>query len=216
MQSPLPLATLSLIALSLFSNPAQSAEQTRIGSYDFQPLELGNYRKAAFGVGLATNTKPVDSEVSFVQLSPEVFGYSYYPINSRWSMRPGLRLGYSWMNENPNLPQSLQITERDLKGTAEVGFLWNYYNFIPAFSFGTGLIYRSTNLKTGDPILSSDQAISGRSTLPFVQGQFSIGMTVLKGFLEMAPFARYTHVFSDSRFNWSLGTEVSISLFKSY
>lgn len=175
-----------------------------------------NYdRKFGIGFGFAYNSKAVETENSYGQITPEVSGYAYYPVGSSMIVRPGIRLGYTGSQQpQKTLAKSISINEYDFKGLAEIGFLFPNTSFlIPAFSVGGGSIYRVISLKTQAPVIQSDEAISRSSYLPFVQGQVSGIIPFENGQYEIAPFFRYVQIFNDSRVNWYIGVEGSLGLF---
>jgi hypothetical protein len=169
-------------------------------------------RTYAIGVAAGLNKKSTGTEKAYNQTSGEVVGYSYSEINENFVVRPGIRLGYT-PGQEPAGAESISISENDFKSAAEVALLWRKLPVIPSLSMGAGMIYRSVSVSTRSPVVSNQSSIGGSSILPTVHGQLSVIVPIRQGKLEFAPFARYTHVFSDSRIGWFFGLESSIALF---
>ena len=172
-------------------------------------------RKFSVGIGISGGKKANGTEGSYTQISPEFFGYSYSKLTEGFILRPGLRLAYVGGQE-PQSASAVAISESDFKSTAEASLLWvNRRNtIVPAFTVGGGTIYRSTSLKTIAPVVSSSQSLmNGSRLLPFVYTQVSMIIPIAKGEFELAPFGRYNHIFSDSRIDWQVGVEATVSLY---
>ena len=166
----------------------------------------------AIGAAFAYTEKQVDPETTLGQKLPEVFGYRYFVVNPDWSFRPGIRLSYAWTNPSENIPRAFQIIETDFKTAAEVAILWNHLPVFPSITLGAGMLYRKTDFISTSPILSNlSEKITEKSLLPFLQGQVSLIFSQNRGKYELAPFARYTYIFADSRYHWSVGAEVSLA-----
>ena len=170
------------------------------------------HRTVAVGAGYTYSKKANGTEKSYNQYSPEVFAYYYYRLPNQLLLRPGLRFGHTEGNE-PDGASTVSISESDLRSCAELTLLWGRNSVLPAFTLGGGALFRKTTLTAQTPVVSSASSITGSDTLPFIQGQASVIFQLFQGRLEVAPFARYTHILSDTRLGWYFGLESSISLF---
>lgn len=164
----------------------------------------------AAGVGAAFYVRHEYGEATFQQFAPEVVTYGYFPIFSSIWFRPGLRLNYSW--QQPDMPQSFKIKEKDLRVMLETGLLLDWV-VIPSLSYAFGYIYRDTTLVTNSPIISTNDTISGKETLFYSHVQFGIGFPILKGFIVFEPFGRFVIAENDYRYKWAYGVETTLQIF---
>ena len=170
-------------------------------------------RKYAIGAAYSFGNKKNGTDDSYKQSSGEVFGYLYpdlLSLNQEFIIRPGIRLGFT-PEQEPKSAAAVSISEKDFKSTLEATLIWKNPPLFPALTVGGGMIYRTTTLTAQAPVVSTGSAIGGSSLLPFVQSQFSLILPIQEGKFELAPFTRYTHIFSDSRTGISYGLEGSIA-----
>ncbi len=171
-------------------------------------------RNFAVGGAYTINKKAQGTDDSYYQHSGEVFGYSYYQLDSQFIIRPGIRFGYTPSQEpSSNRAGSITITESDFKPSGEISLVWSKYKILPALTLGGGAVFRSTRLINQPHVNSTQSSISDSSALTFVQGQLSVIIPIPRVPLEAAPFVRYTHIFSDWRVGWYLGLEASVAVF---
>jgi hypothetical protein len=171
-------------------------------------------RDFAIGVAGALNSKTYGTDRSYSQTSAEAFAYSYYSIARDFTLRPGIRFGYTWGSPDQLSASSVSISEKDAKGSAEITLIWKRISVFPALTFGAGSIYRSTSLQTGSTIINTDSnSISGSSFLPFLNSQFSLILPIKDGTFELAPFVRHTRILGDHRTDWYYGLEASLRVF---
>ncbi len=177
--------------------------------------QKSHQRKFALGLGVTQNAKISGIEEPHRLTSLEVVIYSYYHLKNLWAIRPGLRLGMTPdQDSREHNAYSVFISESDFKSTAEVSFLFRKYFIIPVITIGGGAIFRTTTLKSNSRYISTENSsINGTSTLPFIQSQISILVPIQEEKIEFGPFARYNHIFSDSRLDWYYGIEGSIRIF---
>ena len=174
------------------------------------------YRRAfAFGLAYVHDQKHEGTDESYSEHSGEVFGYYYHDLNSEWTLRPGLRFGYT-PDQTPSdrASTAISISENDFEMGAELGVIWKRFSVFPAFTLGVGLLLEKTSLSTQSPVVNTSQSsIAGTTTYPFLQGQVSLLIPMMQGRFELAPFFRYMNIFGDSRVRWLLGGEVSVAVF---
>ena len=165
----------------------------------------------AAGIGLTVYLMDIYGETTYNQYTPEAVFYSYIPISDRASfwLRPGLRINYSFLQ--PAMPQAFKIEECDFRYSIEASVLYDWY-VVPSFGFGAGLDYRTTTLKVTQPIVVTNDNISGTENIPFWYLQGSIGIPFLQGFVITEPYVRYSNVQNDARYGFGYGVEVTFSL----
>lgn len=172
------------------------------------------YRRAyAVGVSYIASHKSSGME-GFRQDSPELFGYSYYDIDSVFTIRPGFRVAYTFSQEPANQTvKTVSIKENDLKLYAETSLLIKGGSVIPVFTVGGGVIHRSLSTTTSGLLSVHPKAIQQvNPILGFVSFQSGVIIPINRGQFELSPLVRYSYVFFDSRLNWGFGMEASIRL----
>ncbi len=140
--------------------------------------------------------------------APEALLYAYIPIWENLYARSGTRISYQW--EQPDMPSSVRVEERDFSAQAEAGFVWNSA-VIPSLSVGVGRIWRNTTLKTDSPIVAVASGISEKTQLNFWIAQFGLGLPILIPSLVVEPFWRYQSASKDWRLRSVFGIEATIS-----
>lgn len=159
------------------------------------------------GVWMVRSDGPTDS---FKQFAPEVVGYIYNPLPSHFSFRSALRFSYAW--QQPEMPKAVRVNEFDFRFGGETGIVWNWI-VSPSLTFGGGGIYRRIELATAPPISVKSDGVSETQVLPFIQGQFGLGIPIEKGVVVLEPYVRYMKVFGDDRYGWNFGAEATVTIF---
>ena len=140
---------------------------------------------------------------------PSLLGLAYVPIAPRLFLRPGLRLGYTGLNQG-DASYGARIEERGVQGTAELGISYDAW-LVPAFAVGTGLDYRSVNF-VGRGIVADSDAIDRKEWLGLAFAQAGVGVPLFQGALVVEPYARLQYTLSDDRSLWQMGLDLSFAL----
>jgi hypothetical protein len=138
---------------------------------------------------------------------PEIFGYGYIPAGKKTFLRAGARFGYLF--DNPQMPKSIQITEKDYSIVGECGFLYDWV-FVPSLTFGGGVILRSIQLETASPVVVAEDKVSRKENLPFAMARIGLGLPILAGLLSVEPYFGSRYIFDDTRESFLLGAEISV------
>jgi hypothetical protein len=142
---------------------------------------------------------------------PELVGYGYLPAGAgRFYLRPGARLAYSGL-EQSEMPSALQLIERDLFVSGELGLLWDA-PAVPSFTLGALLVYRDVRLDTDLPITPGEDRHSGSDLLPGAFAQLGVGLPLWRGRFVLEPFARFELIRGDNRSRWRYGLELTVQL----
>jgi hypothetical protein len=141
--------------------------------------------------------------------SPEAVLLGYFPIAGKLHGRTGMRGSYLW--EQPDMPSSLRVEEKDFSALIDAGFVWSGV-VVPSVAVGVGRIWRSTRLVVSEPIVATNSNITSESQLDFWSVQVGLGLPVEPSFLLVEPFWRYQRVSKDWRLSSVLGIEASFSL----
>jgi hypothetical protein len=141
--------------------------------------------------------------------SPEAVLFGYFPVVGKWHGRVGVRGSYLW--EQPDMPSSLRVEEKDFSALVDAGFVWSGI-VVPSVSFGVGRIWRTTRLLVSEPIVSTNSAMNLDSQLDFWSVQVGLGLPVEPSFLLVEPFWRYQRVSKDWRVSSVVGIEASFTL----
>jgi hypothetical protein len=147
---------------------------------------------------------------TFTHFSPELIVFGYIPFYESLSLRTGVRMGYSW--EQPDMPVAIQIIEKDLSVSAEVGVVFDWY-LVPSLTVGGGSLFRSLEYKTEAPISTGFDKKSRSQTLPLFFVQAGAGLPLFKGLVVAEPFFRYLQVKGDERFGLGYGVELTFQIF---
>lgn len=142
---------------------------------------------------------------------PEIVGYGYVGLGHRLYLRPGVRVAYSGFSQ-PQMPQSVRFSERDLATSVEAGILFNAA-VVPSFSIGTTLVHRRTRFIASGSVTAADDRIGGRELLPGVYTQLGIGIPMWRGGFIMEPFVRWHRLAGDHRASTRAGVEFTAKLF---
>lgn len=164
----------------------------------------------ATGLTLAWTIRNDYGEHSWRRFMPESITYFYLPLVNSLFLRPGVRIGYAWIQQQ--MPQAVRIEETDLMVSGEVGLLWDWY-IVPALSFGAGVDQRKITLKTEEPVEDNTSGISTTETMPFWDAQVGVGIPIAKGRVVLEPFARYWNIKGDDRSHWTFGLETTVGIF---
>lgn len=166
-----------------------------------QPIRLG--------LSVLYHPRPIDADEKLATFSPEVLVSYAIPFLKTIELRPTLRLNYLWAKQVDFVPQSIQMSETDLRFTGELNFVKYETWYRAGLAVGGGLIYRITDIQTSPPLVPTQTSINDPSLLSFLHAQVVILFPMHTRSIELGPCIRYTHVFSDPRLTWFLGIESS-------
>jgi hypothetical protein len=143
---------------------------------------------------------------------PELVGFGYLGLGQgRLYLRPGVRLAYSGLTQ-AEMPYALQIEERDLTATGELGLLLDG-PAIPSLTFGGGAASRWIALDVEEPVSREGERISRHQFLGTGYVQAGLGIPLVRGMLVAEPILRYELVSGDDRGHWRYGVELTAQLF---
>jgi hypothetical protein len=163
----------------------------------------------ALGVSLGFLQQRALGSSTHTAFIPSLLGLAYVPIAPRVFLRPGLRLGYTGLNQ-ADASYGARIEERGLQGSAELGISYDAW-LVPAFAIGTGLDYRSINF-VGRGIVADSAAIDREEWLGLAFAQAGVGVPLFHAALVAEPYARLQYTLSDDRSRWQLGLDLSFAL----
>ena len=163
----------------------------------------------ALGISLGFLQQRALGSSTHTAFIPSLLGLAYVPIAPRLFLRPGLRLGYTGLNQG-DASYGARIEERGVQGTAELGISYDAW-LVPAFAVGTGLDYRSVNF-VGRGIVADSDAIDRKEWLGLAFAQAGVGVPLFQGALVVEPYARLQYTLSDDRSLWQLGLDLSFAL----
>ncbi len=163
----------------------------------------------ALGVSLGFLQQRALGNTSHTAFIPSLLGLAYVPLAPRLFLRPGLRLGYTGLNQ-AGASYGARIEEHGVQGTAELGISYDAW-LVPAFAVGTGFDYRSVNF-VGRGIVADSDAIDRKEWLGLGFAQLGLGIPLFRGGLVMEPYARLQYTLSDDRSLWQLGFDLSFAL----
>lgn len=164
----------------------------------------------AVGGGVAVYYAQPYGEQVITQPAPEAVMYMYFPVGKNFYLRPGLRMNFSWdQNESP---QSLKIKESDFRYFGELGVVYNWI-VLPAFTIGLGVDQRTTHLSAKPPIYVPNDNISSKESLFTSYFQASVGFPLIHGWLMIEPYARYTIVQNEKTQGLGYGIEATLEIF---
>lgn len=164
----------------------------------------------AVGLGLGWVNRDEYGASSFTRLQPEFVAHGYLDLfDTGLFLRPGLRLGYAW--EQPEMPGSVAVEERDLTLSGELGVLFDWI-IVPTVTAGGGFDRRNVVLKTSAPVAVVDDRISRTETLPYFYVQASVGIPIWQGRFVLEPYVRYLTIEGDRRINTAYGVEFTVEV----
>lgn len=164
----------------------------------------------AIGGGVSVYYTQPYAEQTITQPAPEAVIYAYLPLGKHLYLRPGARINYSWdQNESP---ESLNIKETDLRYYGELGLVFNWI-VLPSFSIGLGVDRRTTTFATKPPIYVFQDNISTAENLFTTYIQTSVGFPIIRGWLMIEPYLRYTIVQNETPQGLGYGIEATVELF---
>lgn len=163
----------------------------------------------AIGGGTSVYYSESYAEQTVVQPAPEAVIYAYLPIGKNFLLRPGIRLNVSWdQSENP---QALRIKETDFRYFAELGVVYDWV-ILPSFSVGVGVDHQSLKFSTSYPVYITYDRISGTANLFASYFQASIGFPVIKGWIVIEPYIRYTLLQDQGSHGLGYGIEATVEI----
>lgn len=165
----------------------------------------------ATGLGMGFQNRNEYGTGSFSRLYPEFVTYGYLGgfMGPLW-IRPGLRIAYA--SEQPEMPQSVRVEERDLSFSGEVGIVLDWF-VVPSLAVGGGVLSRQVKLVTEGAVSAGTNDISTNEQLPFFHVQAGVGIPLWEGFVVVEPLYRYSWVTQDSRITYSYGAELTFQIF---
>ena len=197
----------SAVLLALIACVAAAASPARA---DAPRAEEPRTFQLATGASFGFQNRKEYGTADFTRAHPEIVVYGYFGgfLGSAW-LRPALRVAY--LAEQPEMPQSLRVEERDWTFAGELGAVYDWY-VVPSLSVGGGVIRRRIELVTKGAISVGREDISRTEVLPFVHGQIGVGIPLWKGFVVVEPFYRYTGVKGDARITSTYGLELTFQV----
>ena len=188
---------LGLVCITLFSARDGNAGTTE------NPLRLG--------AALLYAVRSTDAEENLSTYSPEVLASYSFPLSRNYEIRPSVRINLLWATQDTFMPQSIRMSERDIRITGEAALVHLGNGYAACLSLGGGVIDRHTEFKTSPPLTTSENSIGGKTVFSFVTVQTQFMFPVLPP-LEIGPSFRYIHVFGDPRLTAFVGFEASLKL----
>ncbi len=164
----------------------------------------------AVGLGSVVSSRNSSDVQPFLQVAPEIVGYTYSHLYHDFWWRPAAWLSFAW--NQPEVAQALRLKEYDARLTAEMGVVWSWV-VVPSFTMGAGGLFRNTSLVVTDPIQVEESKMGGTRIFPVVYAQLGVGIPIEKGVVILEPYVRYNHIFGDSRYRWAYGVEATVSVF---
>lgn len=166
----------------------------------------------ALGVAAAWQERRDFGENTRANFVPELVGYGYLRLGeTRLFLRPGARLAYSGLTQ-AEMPSALQIEERDLTATGELGLVLDG-PVIPSLTAGGGASSRWISLDVERPVFMTEDRISRQEFLATGYVQAGLGVPLVRGVLLAEPILRYELVSGDDRAHWRYGVELTAQLF---
>jgi hypothetical protein len=205
-RSCLALAAASTLTLALERTAA--AQQDAPGSASSGAAATPGI-SYALGVSLGVLQQRALGSSTHTAFIPSLLGLAYVPIAPRVFLRPGLRLGYTGLNQ-ADASYGARIEERGLQGSAELGICYDAW-LVPALAVGTGLEYRSLDF-VGRGIVADSDAIDRQEWLGLAFVQAGVGVPLFRGALVVEPYTRLQYTASDDRSLWQLGLDLSFAL----
>ncbi|MCX6118615.1 MAG: hypothetical protein NT027_13825 [Proteobacteria bacterium] len=167
--------------------------------------QIDQTHRYALGINLAWQSRRDYGDRYFRRFFPEILGYVYGPTPvEQLFWRGGARLGYS--SDQPEMPQSIQITEQDTTIILEGALTRNWY-WVPSIAFALGYDFKTTKVKSKSPIESVDDRINKKEKLLLWHIQAGLGLPLFRGDILIEPIIRYQQIELDDRAKWLLGFE---------
>jgi hypothetical protein len=148
-----------------------------------------------------------DSRRFFIE--PAFHAYLALPVAGLFG-RGTFHFSYVW--QQPEMPQSLRVTERDLSAGLGMGLVYDWY-VIPAVTVGAEFARRDIKIETSTPIQSNGSRISDTENLIGYFTQLGVGVPLLHGLMVFEPFYRFRFFPKDEREGAAYGIDVSVQLF---
>ncbi len=211
------LAALGTAVAALSFPLAASAQQYAPAGYQSAGYELASPEpqgqqelgELSFAAGLSLGFLRVQElgDVHRFSFIPSLVGFAYVPVLPRVYLRPGLRLGYSGLQQ-AQFSHGAGVEEHSLQGTAELGVQYDAW-LVPALSVGGGAQRREIDFMGRGIVVDSD-AIDRTEWLGLLYAQVGLGLPLWDGLLVIEPYARVQHTFSDARSLLQLGADITI------
>lgn len=142
--------------------------------------------------------------------APELWGGAYLDgPRERLFWRPALRLGYVGLVQ-AEMPGSIQIEERDVVASAELGAVYDGV-VIPSLAIGGGPVVRFIDFSTDGPVRSEGDPVSNTELMARIYLQLGVGLPLLGGKLVIEPSARVQQIFGDDRVRLRVAVDGSVS-----
>jgi hypothetical protein len=166
------------------------------------------FAEFAAGGSMAWSSRQQYGVRSEFYFSPEAVVFGYFPLFGKLHARAGVRGSYLW--EQPDMPSSLRVEEKDFSGHFDAGVVWSGI-VVPSVAVGVGRIWRSTRILTAEPIIFSDTRMNSTSQIDFWLVQLGLGLPVEPSFLLVEPFWRYQKASKDWRLSSVVGIEATFT-----
>jgi hypothetical protein len=165
----------------------------------------------AIGAGVAFELRDDQGTELRSNAVPQLVGLAYHRLTDRLYLRPGLRLGYSGL-EQPTMPSSLSVTEHDLSAAGDLAILYDGV-VVPALGIGATLRRRAIDLG-GDGRVDLSMAPASRTEwLGGVFVQAGLGIPFGRGAVVVEPYVRYELVPRDDRLRLTYGLDLTLRVF---
>jgi hypothetical protein len=142
-------------------------------------------------------------------LEPAFHAYLALPVDGLFG-RGTFHFSYVW--QQPEMPQSLRVKEQDLYAGLGMGLVYDWY-VIPAVTVGMQFARRDIKIETSAPIQSNGSRISETENLMGYYTQLGVGIPLLHGVMVFEPFYRLRFFPEDEREGAAYGIDVSVQLF---
>jgi hypothetical protein len=204
------LSSLLIAPLGCFPVWARADEPDSAGSSIAASASRASSFQLAVGGSFGFQNRNEYGTSSFTRVHPELVTYGYFGgfLGPVW-LRPGLRIAY--LAEQPEMPQSARVEERDWTFAGELGAVFDWY-VLPSLTMGGGVIRRRIELVTKGAVSGGRDDISRTEVLSFLYGQLGVGIPLWKGFVVVEPFYRYSGVKGDARITSTYGLEFTFQV----
>jgi hypothetical protein len=199
-----------LLALLAARAPAARAQAESVPSRAEVPSEsAARPLQLALGASLGfLRQRELGAETETLVI-PSLLGLAYVPLAPRVYLRPGLRVGYSGLDQ-PEHSAGARIDERGVIGTVELGVLYDAW-LVPAFAVGGGTNVRWVDFVARGSV--SDSAVIDRTeVLGVLFAQAGLGLPLFGGALVVEPYLRLQFTFSDDRALFQYGGDLTFAL----
>jgi hypothetical protein len=140
---------------------------------------------------------------------PVFHGYLALPVDGLFA-RGTFHFSYVW--QQPEMPQSLRVTERDLYAGLGMGMVYDWH-VIPAVTVGMQFVRRDIKIETSVPVRGNGSQMSDTENLIGYFTQLGLGIPLLNGLMVFEPFYRFRFFPEDEREGAAYGIDVSVQLF---